>query len=229
MIANYTHVAGIPCTKRFCNAVTGVKIWRHTIASTRLARCNDKCIRSFAIEISASPSIIGTIPKHGRAIQVGQFAELHRSFSQEDVHAFGKVIGDMNPVHFPPTQDTSEIINKDPIGVSQEAPIVHGMLLSSLFSAIFGTLIPGAIYRSQSLKFNNSVSVGETIIGRVIVRNLKEVRRNNSGVLCMCDTVVAKSVKGASIPDGGSIDDDNEVIAISGEAQVWLPGATIGR
>ena len=45
----------------------------------------------------------------------------------------------------------------------------------------------------------------------------------------MCDTVVVKSVKGASIPDGGSIDDDNEVIAISGEAQVWLPGATIGR
>jgi acyl dehydratase len=226
MVTN-TRVLDFRCIKRFCNKLAGVETQRiQTSTTTGLLRLTDKCIHNFAVNKSASPDVIGTLPKNGIAIQVGQFAELHRSFSQQDVHAFGQVIGDMNPIHFPPTQMTPEISSSSKL---QGAPIVHGMLLSSLFSAIFGTLIPGAIYRSQTLKFNNSVSVDEKVIGRVVVRNLKEVRRNNSGVLCMCDTVVVKSSKCASIRDSNSVDDGNEVIAISGEAQVWLPGATIGK
>lgn len=228
MVTN-TRVLDFRCIKRFCNKLlAGVETHRiQTSTTTGLLRLTDKCIHNFAIEKSAIPNVIGTIPKNGRAIQVGQFAELHRSFSQQDVHNFGQVIGDMNPIHFPPTQITSEISSNS--SKLQEASIVHGMLLSSLFSAIFGTLIPGAIYRSQTLKFNNSVSVDETVIARVVVRNLKEVRRNNSGVFCICDTVVVKSSKCASVRDSNSVDDGNEVIAISGEAQVWLPGATIGK
>eukprot|EP00804_Cyclotella_cryptica_P025194 CCRYP_016984-RA/>CCRYP_016984-RA protein AED:0.34 eAED:0.36 QI:0/0/0/1/0/0/2/0/101 len=96
---------------------------------------------------------------------------------------------------------------------TRHGPIVHGMLLSSIFSSIFGTLVPGAIYRSQSLRFCNSVGVGENVTGRVIVQKLKQVSRNGNGVLCTCETLVVKG--------------DEEVLAVSGEAQVWLPRATV--
>lgn len=170
-----------------------------------------------------SPSILGTIPSRGEGIRVGQFAELRRSFTQQDVHTFGVMIGDMNPLHFP-DDDTTQFADKEigttkRINGSRGKPIVHGMLLSSLFSAIFGTLIPGAIYRSQSIKFNDSICVGETVIGRVIVRKLKQVSRNGSGILCMCDTIVVKPTN--------DFENGKEVVAISGEAQVWLPGAKI--
>jgi len=175
-------------------------------------------IARIPIDDDAKQIILGTIPRHGIDIQVGQFAELHKSFSQEDVNIFGTLISDMNPVHFPNgyATNTKENTNTDtlkPPDRSYEKPIVHGMLLSSLFSSIFGTLIPGAIYRSQSLKFNNSVALGEHVVGKVIVRKLKQVNRSDNGVLCTCDTNVLKT--------------DVGTIAIAGEAQVWLPGATI--
>lgn len=130
---------------------------------------------------------------------------------------FGALIGDMNPVHFP-----DEVVGSKRCQ-SNHKPIVHGMLLSTLFSAIFGTLVPGAIYRRQSLKFGHAVVVGESVIGRVVVRKVKQVNRNGSGVLCTCDTVVAIAEEKPNIDVKGR----NEVMAISGEAQVWLPGATV--
>ena len=181
---------------------------------------------SSATDASTEHIVYGTLPRNGIDMKVGQFAELCRSFSQEDVLIFGKLIGDMNPVHFPIISHTTDKDNDDEIAYNRpnQMPIVHGMLLSSLFSAIFGTLIPGAIYRSQSLTFNNSVSVGEQVIARVTVRKLRQVRRNNNGVLCSCDTFV---VKGSTKKLSDDINNNNGAIAVSGTAQVWLPGATI--
>ena len=161
-------------------------------------------------------AVSGSIPQNGKGIQVGQFAECHTSFSQQDVNTFGTLIGDLNPVHFPDSD------RKD------GHPIVHGMLPSSLFSTIFGTLIPGAIYRTQSLKFSNTIMVDEKVIGRVIVRKLKQVSRNGSGVLCICDTMVIKTGE-VLTTNSNSREDTDEVMAISGDAQVWLPGATIEK
>lgn len=183
-----------------------------------------------ATKASTKNVVHGTLPRYGINMEVGQFAELCRSFSQEDVFAFGTLIGDMNPVHFPDKSThflrMTDEYYEDEISYNRpnEMPIVHGMLLSSLFSAIFGTLIPGAIYRSQSLKFNNSVYVGEHVIARVTVRKLRQVSRNNNGVLCSCDTTV---VKGTATSTNNTNNGSNEVIAVSGTAQVWLPGATV--
>ncbi len=58
-----------------------------------------------------SPPIIeGTIPLHGTGIQIGQYAHIHRKFTQEDVNLFGALSGDMNPVHFPPPTTTPSTI-----------------------------------------------------------------------------------------------------------------------
>ncbi len=110
------------------------------------------------------------LPSHGggAGIQTGQFTELRRKFSQEDINTFGSLIGDFNPVHFPSTHqsknDESDRQQHDSVEVIQQqhdtrTPILHGILLSSLFSTIFGTLIPGCIYRSQTLKFHQPVYV----------------------------------------------------------------------
>jgi len=194
------------------------------------------------------PSTIqGTIPLHGKGLKMSQYAEIRRTFTQEDVNLFGRLSGDMNPVHFP--QISSQAINNNgelnPTNTdNRKAPIVHGILLSSLFSNIFGNVIPGAIYRHQTLKFHNPVHVNEKVVARVVVTKLRQINRKGrgrnvgggNGVLCTCDTSVIKlgviapqldddlQRKGTEhIIDPSNGNNDEEMLCITGDAQVWLP------
>lgn len=151
----------------------------------------------------------GTIPPKGLGIAVGQYAERRRVFTQHDVSTFSHLIGDYNPVHFPSTQQDTAAYT------SNQKPIVHGILLSSLFSSIYATLVPGAIYRSQSLNFVKAVHVDEEFVGRVEVIRLKQVSRKGGGVMCTCETTVYRA--------------EDKMACVSGEAQVWLPSATVVR
>ena len=88
--------------------------------------------------------------------------------------------------------------------------LVHGMLVSSLFSCIFGTLIPGAVYVRQFLEFRQPVYVNTVVIGRVVITKLRRYRRQ--GLIVTCDTtVVAKEARAG------------KEIMLRGEADVWLP------
>jgi acyl dehydratase len=98
---------------------------------------------------------------------------------------------------------------------------VHGILTASVFSSIFGTLIPGSIYRSQKLVFQSPVYSNESIIGRVQVTKVKDMK--SRGLMVTCDTIVYKNYDGSK-----NIQDcDNAIVCISGEATVWLPNKTI--
>jgi 3-hydroxybutyryl-CoA dehydratase len=79
-------------------------------------------------------------------MKIGDSRRYKRIISKEDVTTFGKLSMDMNPAHFDEDYTKDTIFKK---------PIVHGMLLGSLFSKIFGLDYPGegTIYCSQSLKF----------------------------------------------------------------------------
>lgn len=147
----------------------------------------------------------------GEAIQVGQFAELRRTFSQQDVYSFANLVGDMNPVHFPP--DIQEDDAQHGSIQQDDKPIVHGILHASVFSTIFGTIIPGCIYRSQSFKFYHPVRYDEEIYGKVVVTKLRQINRSGGGMLCTCDTTLHK------------IDNANngDIMSISGSAEVWIP------
>ncbi|KAL7539144.1 hypothetical protein ACHAWF_006310 [Thalassiosira exigua] len=171
--------------------------------------------------------IEGTLPLRGEGMRAEQFAELTRSFSQADVDAFGALAGDMNPVHFPTEPSDAPEPRLDGERRSDRGtPIVHGILLSSVFSTIFGTLVPGCLYRGQSLRFRRPVHVDEEVRGRVVVTKLRRVDRRggDGGVLCSCDTTIAKIDNQQGTDDEG----DGFVLCVSGEAQVWLPGATVG-
>lgn len=84
-------------------------------------------------------------------------------------------------------------------------PIVHGMLVSSLFSSIFGTLVPGCVYMNQSLDFRAAVHVDNALIGRLEIEKIRRWRR--SGVVVECETQV--------------LCEGNQVV--KGTANVWLP------
>lgn len=213
--------------------------WK-AFASARMLQCAGKAISArgrsgvhSSVEVGdesvtrATTRVTGTIPQGGRGIAVSQYAELQRIFTAEDILQYGRLIGDLNPIHLRGHGDDNissdgrsgetmmpakfkRICNKD----GQPEAVVHGMLVASLFSSIFGTLITGSVYRSQRLEFRQPVFAGDTIIARVEVTNVRNMK--GRGSLVMCNT---------SITSGGT-DDGCSTTFVDGEAKVWLPGIT---
>jgi len=110
-------------------------------------------------------------------LQVGDKAELRKTFIEEDVAEFARVSGDSNPAH----------MDENYAKTTQfKTRIVHGMLAGSLFSALLGTDLPGVgtIYTGQTLKFTRPVHFGEEITASVTVKELNE-ERNRAVFECL--------------------------------------------
>ena len=118
-------------------------------------------------------------------LSIGMSASLSRTVSEADILMFAGVSGDNNPVHMDEEFAASTMFG---------GRIAHGMLSAGLISAVFGTRLPGpgSIYLSQNLKFKAPVRIGQTLVARVTVKELKaEKRRVIFSTLCTCgDTVV---------------------------------------
>ena len=110
-------------------------------------------------------------------LQVGDKAELRKTFIEEDVAEFARVSGDSNPAHM--DEDYAKTTHF-------KTRIVHGMLAGSLFSALLGTDLPGVgtIYTGQTLKFTRPVHFGEEITASVTVKELNE-ERNRAVFECL--------------------------------------------
>ena len=233
-----------------CNFLTAD---RNRAASMRLLNFDSRCVhhhrRQQQQQQQPRPLMLiqGTIPSlsdgSGMDLRVGQYAELHRTYTQVDLNAFGTISGDYNPVHFRPNLGTKNnpdmpendwhLPQCDVEGEQQRPPqrsIVHGILLASVFSTIFGTLLPGCVYRSQSLKFHNPVFVDDEVYGRVVVTRLRHINDDDefvgrSGVLCKCETTIYKKVDPSVTRRhdthirGDSKDTD--ILCTSGDAQVY--------
>ena len=87
-------------------------------------------------------------------------------------------------------------------------PLVHGMLVSSIFSSIFASLVPGCVYVNQNLNFVAPVFCGQNVVGRLEIEKIRKWRKG--GVMVQCDTQVL-SVK------------EQQSQLITGVANVWLP------
>ena len=110
-------------------------------------------------------------------LQVGDKAELRKTFVEDDVAEFARVSGDSNPAH----------MDENYAKTTQfKTRIVHGMLAGSLFSALLGTDLPGVgtIYTGQTLKFTRPVHFGEEITASVTVKELNE-ERNRAVFECL--------------------------------------------
>ncbi|MCF7924059.1 MAG: MaoC family dehydratase [Candidatus Izimaplasma sp.] len=98
-------------------------------------------------------------------IKIGDSASTKKVFIEKDVLAFANISTDKNPAHVDKEYPKKTMFKKQ---------IVHGMLVGSLFSAIFGVQLPGlgSIYTKQSLKFIKPVYFGDEIQAKVTVKEL---------------------------------------------------------
>lgn len=103
--------------------------------------------------------------------KIGMTAELTKSFSDEDVDSFAKLSGDINPVHLDENYAKETIFG---------ARIVHGALVSSIFSTIFANNLPGAgcIYLKSENKFLKPVYLNEPVHFKIEITDvIKEKKR----------------------------------------------------
>ena len=99
-------------------------------------------------------------------LEVGMRASLSKVFSDEEVRTFAALSGDANAIHL-----DDQAAAESPFG----RRVVHGMLVSSLFSAVLGQELPGAgtVYLAQNLKFRQPVFLDEEVKAEVEVLTVR--------------------------------------------------------
>lgn len=109
-------------------------------------------------------------------IHIGDEVRKTRVFNEEDVEEFAHVSGDDNPMHL-----DEEYASQ----TSFKHRIAHGHLVSSMYSDILGSELPGlgTIYLKQNMTYVKPVYLGDTITAVVTVTD-QDLEKNR----ITCDT-----------------------------------------
>lgn len=107
-------------------------------------------------------------------------ASVSKTITDEDVRAFAKLSGDINPVH---------IDDDFAAGTMFKKRIAHGFLTGALFSTVLGTKLPGpgCIYVSQTMKFKGPVYIGDEVVATC---KITAVDTEKARVTLACDCAV---------------------------------------
>lgn len=99
-------------------------------------------------------------------ITVGQRASVSKAFSESEIKAFADLSLDHNPVHIDAEYAAQTMFGKQ---------IVHGMLVSSLFSGLLGEKLPGngTIYLGQNLSFKKPIFIDQNVTASVEVIDVR--------------------------------------------------------
>lgn len=107
-------------------------------------------------------------------VQLGDAGELTRTFTQEDVLAFSRLVGDDNPLHLDEAFAATTAFGRC---------IVHGPLYTSLIGSVLATRCPGpgTILVRQEYRYISPLFVGDSVTARVVVIDLD----HDSGSICL--------------------------------------------
>lgn len=102
-------------------------------------------------------------------LHVGDKASFAKTITEKDVGLFAEVSGDFNPVHLDENYAAQTMFKKR---------IAHGGLISSLFSTVLGTQLPGegTIYMEQDSRFIRPVYLFDTITALVEVDEIDSIK-----------------------------------------------------
>ncbi len=102
-----------------------------------------------------------------RKVKIGDKTMFKKTFSEKEVEEFAKVSTDDNPIHLDKEYAASTVFGQR---------IVHGLLVSSLFSGLIGGKLPGhgSVYLGQTLSFKAPVYINEEIKASVEVIKIRE-------------------------------------------------------
>ncbi|MTI18613.1 MaoC family dehydratase [Rhodobacteraceae bacterium RKSG542] len=134
-------------------------------------------------------------------LHIGMEEAFTKHISAQDIVGFAEVSGDRNPIHL-----SEHFAAKTPF----KNRIAHGLYTASLISAILGTRLPGpgAIYLSQSLKFKAPVYIGDDVLVKVTVTDLR-VEKCHATLRCECftgETLVLEGEATVKVPSRVDID-----------------------
>lgn len=104
-----------------------------------------------------------------KELRIGDYATYVKTITEKDVGMFAEVSGDFNPVHLDESYASHTMF---------KTRIAHGGLISSLFSTVLGTKLPGegTIYMEQDSRFIRPVYLDDTITATVEVDEIDEVK-----------------------------------------------------
>ena len=124
-------------------------------------------------------------------LSLGQSETLTKTVDSSDVVGFAEVTGDRNPIHL-----SEHFGAKTPFGTR----IAHGLYTASLISAVLGTRLPGpgAIYRSQTLRFHAPVKIGDVV---TVIVEVVELIAEGRQVKLHCEALV----DGKTVLDGEAL------------------------
>ena len=174
----------------------------HSFLGTSSTKCKSRAFSS-PYSTNFSGKLEGTLSSQGPI--EGAYASCEHIFTQEAVNCFAALCGDNNPLHVNPEYASKTLFN---------GTIVHGILVSSLFSTLLGRSLHGAIYVNQNLKFRAPVHVGSLVRAKITV--LKNETKKK-GYLLTCNTEVQVSAN------------ESVIRAVDGEAVCLLPYAAASK
>lgn len=129
------------------------------------------------------------------SIFIGMKASASHLITDEKVRGFANISEDYNPIHL-----NDEYAKNSKFGKR----IAHGAMVSSFFSSLFATKLPGpgSIYVSQETKYKKPVFIDDIVLVEVKVIDI-ELKRNRVYFSTTCFV--------------------NDVEVLSGKAEIYIP------
>lgn len=103
-------------------------------------------------------------PSGLRRLHVGQVFSLTRTVSEQDLVEFSALTGDSNPLHLDPDFASTTAFSR---------PLVHGVLVNGLISALLGSHSPGCVLLKQEIRFPAPLFTGEPVSAQAQVQRVR--------------------------------------------------------